>query len=233
MPYEIHLVEACKEMTSQLNRAEAFEEYEEDGLLHAAVIGCNALRDLIANPSFRQSIDELYTLRRENRAEVRKILEDLALFNEFLSIERRILLEGGFPEYLADQIIGWSQDIRLDVLERDRTPNEVIANVEVLRDQSCGLSDELKRRRQEEAEKARAKRLLSRIKKGMAGSALVALNAAAGITIGVTTALPTAGGGVLLGAGVFAVSGAIGSGIIGNATSEGTADSSRGASASA
>ena len=233
MPYEIHLVEACKEMTSQLNKAEAFSEYEREGLLHAAVIGCNTLKDLIANPSFRQSLDELYGLRRENTAEVRKILDNFELFGEFLAIERKILLMGGFPEYLAEQIIGWSEDVRRDVLERDRTPSQVIANVEVLKDQSCGLSDELKRRWQDEAEKARTKRLLSRIKKGVAGTALVGLNAAAAITIGVTTALPTAGGGVLVGGAVLAASGAIGSGIIGNATSQDAASNSGGASASA
>ncbi|HYH86619.1 MAG TPA: hypothetical protein VEX60_14295 [Pyrinomonadaceae bacterium] len=233
MGFETSLVDACKEMTSQLNKAEAFPEQEQDCLVHAAVIGCNTLTSLVVNRDFRQTLDDLYKLRRENTVQVREILSNLETFNEFLEVERKILISGGFPEYLASQIVSWSNDVRQDVLERARTPEEIVANVGSLTDQACKLSSDLKQHRQEEQERKRGKRVLRKIKKGIAGSALVGLNATAAIVIGVTTALPTAGGSVLLGGAVFAASGAIGSGIVGSALSEGTANSSSGASASA
>lgn len=233
MGFETFLVDASKEMTSQLNRADAFPEQEQDCLVQAAVIGCNTLEQVVGNRGFRQALADLNSLRKENTPQVRAILDNLETFREFLEIERKILIKGGFPEYLADQIVGWSDDVRRDVLERARTPEEVVANIESLRDQACGLSSELKEHRQEEADRKRGKRLLKRIWKGISGSALVALNAAAGITLGVTTAIPTAGAGLLAGAGVIAASGAVGGAIIGSTTSEGTAGSSPGASASA
>src|SRR5437588_2827643 len=101
MGFESFLTDASKRMTSSLDQADAYSDREQVCLMEAAVIGCNALKDLVNSTDFRKTLDEAETLRKENAPAFRKTLEDLEAFEDFLSVELKLLIKGGFPEFLA------------------------------------------------------------------------------------------------------------------------------------
>ena len=232
MGFESFLTDAGIRMNSSLDKADAFPDQELICLMEAAVIGCNALKDLVKNVDFRTTLEDVDRLRKENTPEFRKTLEDLEAFDDFLSVELKVLIRGGFPEFLANQIVGWCRDVRREVLRRARTPSEIISDAERLRDHACKMSQELQGRVQEEREKKKTADALKKTAKGIAGFALIGLNAAAGIAAGVTTAVPTAGTSMLLAGAGVATSAALGAGIANNATSQDAASNNRAASAS-
>lgn len=232
MGFETALIDAIGRINALLDKADAFPDHELACVNEASIIGCNALTDVVKNPDFRRTLDYIRKQQRDNTTGLRKNLEDLEAFEDFLRVEHKVLLKGGFNEYLAGQVIGWCSDVRQEVLESTRTPAEVIADAEKLRDQACALVGELKSKLREEEELAKSKGTLKKILKGAAGLALIGLNAAIGIAAGVTTAPVTAGASVLLAGAGVATSGALGAGIANNAASHDAATERRSASAS-
>lgn len=231
MGFETFLLDATQRMISLLDKGDAYEDEELECVMEAAVIGCNALTDLVKNPDFRNTLGDIRRFQRENTTELRKNLEDLEAFEDFLRVEHKVLLQGGFPEYLAEQIIQWCANVRQEVLKHTRTPDEIISDAEKLQDQACTLAGELKERLKEETEIKKSKGRLKKIVKGTAGFALIGLNAALGITAGVTTAPVTAGASILLAGAGVATSAALGAGIANNAASHDAASGGRAASA--
>src|SRR5258708_4650465 len=72
MGFESLLIERCKRMTILLEEADKSIEPNQKFLMEAAVIGCNALKDLaVENISneFRQAVRQLEEARRQSRAE--------------------------------------------------------------------------------------------------------------------------------------------------------------------
>ncbi len=209
MGFEIILIDRYKQMAFLLDEAEKDPQESHKYLKDAAVIGCNALKDLsIDNPAgdFRQAVNSLAEARRNNSAEFAAITKDLGHFSSFLTVELRVLIVGGFPEYLANQIVQWCFDSYEELRRGGLEPAALFEKVKLFRNHACQLADELKTNIEQEDEAQNTKRQLGAILKMVAGAALVGLNASAALITGAATAALTVAG--------AAVSGAIGAAII-------------------
>jgi len=106
-------------LAERLNRMRrSLDEGAEEGLQAAAEIGCEAMSYLIEETSFASELQA-----RQGRSplliwspEADKYLDDLELFEDFLTVERQLLLRSGLDPVLADQITsllkGQSQQLR-------------------------------------------------------------------------------------------------------------------------
>ena len=212
MGFESILIERCIKMTARLDEADGSTTDRQSKVLEAAVIGCNALRDLSAEKmsnDFKRAVNILYDARRENRAEFRAITTRLDHFSAFLNTELKVLVSGGFPEYLANQLIGWCFESYEEVRRGETDPATLFQRIQLFADHACQLSDELISQSEEEQQDQNAKRQLLVILKVMAGAGLIGLNAGAALLVGTANAALTAAG--------AAVSGAVGSAIISSA----------------
>ena len=214
MGFESLLTERCKRMAILLEEVDKNIEPNQKFLMEAAVIGCNALKDLAVeniSSEFRQAVRQLEEAREQSRAEFVAITQNFGSFSTFLTVELRVLIAGGFPEYLANQIVQWCFDSYEDLRKGDTDPAILFERVRLLSNQACEFAEELKAGVKQEAESDRAKRILKSIFKAMAGAALIGLNAIAAFPTGVATASLTVAG--------AAISGVIGTVVIKSAWS--------------
>lgn len=202
MGFEILLIERYKSMAVLLDKADKSIEPNQGSLMEAAVIGCSALKDLAAeniSNEFRQAVRQLEGARRESRAEFVAITQTFGHFSTFLTVERRVLIAGGFPEYLANQIIQWCFDSYEELRKGEMDSDALFERVRLLRNQACELAEELKTGVKQEAENESSKRILKSILKAMAGAALIGLNAIAAFPTGAATASLTVAGAAISG----------------------------------
>jgi hypothetical protein len=216
MGFEVTLIERYKRMAFLMDEVDKTPEMSREHLMEAALIGCNALKDLsVDNPvsDFRQAINLLIEARRQNSTEFFNITQTFGHFSSFLTVELRVIIAGGFPEYLANQIVQWCYDSYEELRRGGSDPAILLEKVKLFSKHACELADELKSNVEQDEEGQNTKKQIRVILKVMAGAALVGLNAAAAAAITTATVASTAA----LTAGGAAVSGAIGLSIINGA----------------
>jgi hypothetical protein len=173
-------------------------------LLKAAAIGCRTLGKLCEDPELPRTFEQAADVRiiarfmekaseREQRAsrqrvqEFRNIIENPDRFNEFLALERELLIKGGVPLDVVDLLIEASYRAVDEIKVRARPPEEMMSNA---------------------ADLERWGRLKGKIKltvAGLGGIGLAGLNVSAlAVSMGITTVGSTVstaiGGGIISGA---------------------------------
>lgn len=157
-------------------------------LAQAAAIGCNTLRRVADDREFIYAVQLLIGRRDEFRQDYETIVGDVEHFTRFfLTLERRILVEHGIEPEVADQITERARSLREAILNWNQDAHMVSHNVRVLGKRVCELAEKL------EAQ-ARAQSLFERIKFGVAGVAVIGINAI--VVEGFSQAGSAASGGV-------------------------------------
>jgi hypothetical protein len=222
MPFETYLVESIKQMNALVIQADLSAEQHSKCLTEAAAIGCRTLDKLCKDPELPQKLEQAADVRiiarfmqraseREQRrqrelvAEFRNIVEDPKNFEVFLELEREVMIRGGIPHEVVDLLIEASYRAVGEIKARAKPPEELSANIHVLRDRACLLFQDLKT---DAVYKQKWGNIKSKIKiatVGIGGAALIGLNLTA---LAASLGMTTVGSGVSASIGGGSVSGA-------------------------
>jgi len=222
MSFETYLIDSIKQMNTLLIQADLSAEQPSKCLLDAAAIGCRALGKLCNDPELPRKLEQAADVRiiarfmekaserkqrsqRELVAEFRRIVESPEHFKEFLELEREILTKGGIPYEVVDLLIEASYKALKEVKARAKPPEELTANVHLLRDRACLLFHDLEA---DAGDKQRWGNIKGKIKiamVGVGGAAMIGLNLSAlAASLGMTTVgsgiSSSIGGGIVSGA---------------------------------
>jgi len=221
MSFQTYLIESVQQMDALLLQSDLDKEPDQT-LLKAAAIGCRTLGKLCEDPELPRTFEQAADVRiiarfmekaseREQRAsrqrvqEFRNIIENPDRFNEFLALERELLIKGGVPLDVVDLLIEASYRAVDEIKVRARPPEEMMSTVVLLRDRACLLFNDMK---SNAADLERWGRLKGKIKltvAGLGGIGLAGLNVSAlAVSMGITTVGSTVstaiGGGIISGA---------------------------------
>jgi hypothetical protein len=194
MAFETYLIPIINRMNDLLAKSESDFGRASDYLLEAAVMGCRTLRQLSGDPQVSSIIEEFadvriikgflekaseeYRRREAQKAEeFRRIIEDPEQFDNFLNLEREVLIKAGVSADVADRLIDSSRESVKEVQERAKPPAEIIETIRLLRDRACLLSDDLIRRAKEEQRWEGIREGIKKIMLGLGGLGLIGLNA--------------------------------------------------------
>jgi hypothetical protein len=205
MPLETYLINAANEMNLLLSKAPAHPEREQDHLREAAFIACNTLKQLSSDREFYRAVEQLAERQSENASDLDAITGDSAHFESFLRVEREIMIRAGITPELADHLLNKARELIQAVRSHSAEPQEVFAAFNAIRDRVCDLALSLQQQRQDRKTREWSKMFVLRVTFAVGGAALIGLNVSQlAVSLGLTA----------VGA---AVSGAIGSTLIGNA----------------
>ena len=168
-----------------------------------------ALRFLLADPSFRSSVDYLHALTQEHRAEIDRVLTDRDRFTDLLEREKNLMGEAGADQEFIDSIADVAMALQEQKLLSPIEPNQIYRSLKELRDQVASIQYQLQEQRELQTPRHRGwRRKIQHTLIGIGGAAMVGLNASAlAMTIGLAGPLA-------------AVSGAVGGGLIGHSVTK-------------
>jgi hypothetical protein len=184
-------------------------EPEPQDMVKAAQMGCRATEQLEQDNNFFESVNLLSDRRREYDDAFRQIISDLNHLRNFLQVERQVMLKGGMSPQLVDTLMIKIEETFAMITQSRIDAERLRGGLQSIRYQACRLSDTMERAArmaapQERQETARrTKRHLFFVLYTLGGAGIVLLNTS---PIAVQLGLSEAGS---------AVSGAIGSGLIG------------------
>jgi len=222
MAFETYLVESIKQMNALVIQSDVSAEQHSKCLMEAAAVGCRTLGKLCKDPELQQKLEQAVDVRiiarfmeraseREKRrqrelvAEFRNIVENPDNFEAFLELEREVLIKGGIPYEAVDLLIEASYRVLDEVKARAKPPEELSANVHLLRDRACLLFHDLETNA---IDKERWGNIKSKIKiamVGIGGGAMIGLNLSA---LAASLGMTTVGSGISTSIGAGIVSGA-------------------------
>jgi hypothetical protein len=190
--YDRYLVGPVNRMQILLDR-EVGSPRRTDSITEAAAIGCNNLERILEDAQFTTDLstyDDAYpgTLN---------LLEDAEAFDQFLRLEREVLLKAGLSRSLVDTLL-WRAGTAM-LQPTDKTL--VLKHLGDLRDAACGVATDLQQQMQrqlllptgqnqatENAARGRRKRNLRVCLIGLGGVIMVGANAGAiPFTMGIST----------------------------------------------
>jgi len=201
MGFESYLIENVNHIHSLTVQAKVHPDQQAEKLLEASVIGCETLKRLIEDRSFSRTVEELSDartyrvgvgrdFRQHDTDEFRKLVEREEGFEEFLRVEYALLVKAGLFADIAAELIDENRRALKTVRDRARPAAEVLDAARKLRDQTCRMSDELIREAKENRTWDRWKERIKKVIKGIGGTAIIGVNAAAFISTAPTPAAP-------------------------------------------
>ncbi len=149
--FEINLIHDGNRMQDLLRKS---DEYTADDparfacLLRAANIACNTLRQLQDSRDFEATLARIESDRLTYSNVLQQFFstDDQDEFDYFLSMERRILVDGGMNEEWADKVIFGFRDVLLSRPDALADATRARGEITRLREQACqGVSVLLKR----------------------------------------------------------------------------------------
>ena len=159
-------------------------------LQEAASIGCKVLADLLRDSEFEDDVRKLNRLRQENEREYREALDNL---EEFLDLERQILVDRGVRQELVSELLR-------EARYRVRSIGEPQMDYQALRDALMQIRISVCNVAYDMRDEERSRKIGKAAMNAVGGSAIITLN----VTSDILTLTPA----------TSAVSGAIGSSLI-------------------
>lgn len=191
----------------QIDRAVGNPE-SDNLLIQCAAAGCS----ILSNDAYIRALvydARMFEYRRRRyHAEISSIMGDRAHFENFLRLEKLLLVQAGMDQGLADVIIGRCRDTR-EAGRHGRFDAKVFGNsLEELRLVVCGTLADMRKSTLDQRRQEQLFRRLAAVRAGIFGCVVVGLDASSLIA---TVGLSAAGG---------AVSMAVGGAIIGQAIND-------------
>lgn len=222
MAFETYLVESIKQMDALLLQSDLTSEQHSKPLLKAAAIGCRTLGKLCEDPELGQKLEQAVDVRiierfmesvsdieqrrrREHLAEFRAIIENPEQFKAFLALEREVLIKGGVPYNVVDLLTEASYRAIDEIKARAKPPEEVSANIFLLKDRACLLFRDMEANVMDQKRWGDIKGKIKIAMVGIGGVAMIGLNLSAlAASLGMTTVgsgiSTSIGGGIVSGA---------------------------------
>lgn len=206
MRFEDYLIKSINQMEDLLMKAEAFPGQAPDCLLAAAVLGCRTLKELTGDVNLNSVTEEFadvriikgfldrasseYKRRQAKIDEFRSVIEESDRFDDFLDLEREILIKGGLHRDTVEALIEASRESITEVRERAKPPSEVLEAARLLRDRACVLASDLIEEARQQDRWEDIKERIRKVILGLGGAALIGLNASSlAASVGITAAL--------------------------------------------
>lgn len=155
----------------------------------AASIGCTTLRNLADDHEFRGYVRELSRRQLADSEGFNSITGrgytttnawDHYLTN-FLGIEKRVMLDGGFDSQLVEELLQQSEQLIQPVRSWDGDADSLFVKISQVRDDACNLAaslnQNLNQKKEDEVPSDTTKRHVQRIMYAVVGGAIVVLNA--------------------------------------------------------
>ena len=198
-----HIVDASNRIHELLLET---TEPDRTTLEKAFSIACNSLRRVTDDvDSLQRDLDHLARLQQQSPSDYRAICSDVNHFvNGFCVIEKRVLVAAGIKEWVADALLDQAKAVRRAIVNIAFDPQRVRRDIVAFRDGCCDVAKRLHDLPLEEQERRTFVKRIKRTAAGIGGLAFVGINAA---SIAASLGLSAPG----------AVSGAMGSGLVGAA----------------
>jgi hypothetical protein len=179
-----------------------------DRLIQSATTGCSILSNAVYVQALMDDARIFADRQRHHRRDMRAIMGDRAHFENFLGLEKRLLIEAGFTREETEVIVRRCRDARDVARHAQFDAREFGAALTGLRVAACRALTEMRKTSLDRQRQQEQSRRLAAVRAGIFGCVVVGLDASSLIA---KVGLSPAGG---------AVSIALGSAIVGNAVSD-------------
>jgi len=178
----------------------------QEDLQRVFAIGCNTLKRAAVDAQVELDLRVLAERQDQFLADFKVISGDVNHFvRGFCNIEREAMSKAGINKAAVNALLREAVSLRNSIYNSTINPEEVVENIRKLRDETCAIAKKLHDAPLEAEEKRKANKRLKRLAAGIGGIAIVAINAST-LALSMGMSLPGT-----------AVSGGVGSGLIGAA----------------
>jgi hypothetical protein len=180
MAFEQYLVIATNQLHELEVQAKFHPDEEGSKILEASIIGCQTLARLLEDRSFGRTLEQMSAARNAlhgtHAEEFHRLIEAEDSFENFLKIEKEVMVKGGLFPDVANSLVQESRHALERVRQGAVPVNEVILATIKLRDEACHISDELYLKEEKGRVWEKWRKRIRRVGQGMAGGALIGLN---------------------------------------------------------
>lgn len=165
-------------------------------LAMAASIGCATLQHIEHDEELFTDLEKLRSLHWHHLEQFEAtLLEAYKFSEEFLPKERKALLKAGLRSELIEKLLSESFSLRDKAAKEFPNANALRAQVLKLRQFACPLAVALKEEVLSQLKKNKQKQILSRVMWGIAGTAMIGVNAGGlALSVGLTAPAAAASG---------------------------------------
>lgn len=140
--YHKYLVDAINRVDECLDRAAVYTGHS-PFLLEAAAIACRRLQWLQIDPDFQKDVEQIYLTPPYQGVHLAALQQFSDDFEEFLRLEREILLRGGVAPATVERLIAQCHVVIGAMPAYAGDSNQVMVAINQLQAHTCGLAHEL------------------------------------------------------------------------------------------
>lgn len=197
--YDRYLVDSINRIHESLDKAVVYAG-QVSYVMEAAGAACGALQRLYDDPEFRTNVQQIYlSASKPANLELEEFTDD---FEEFLRLEREILVKGGVAATARELLISQcrSESVLSSMRQLTGSADQVMNDIGSLRDKACNMADQLSQQYQKDEDRKRWRKRMRIIGLGIGGAVLIGTNfGGLAVTVGISTAASTVSGGAGVG----------------------------------
>jgi hypothetical protein len=153
-------------------------------LWKVCVLGCRTLKMLGDDREFFEDLLAAAADDPQREAKIDRVTGNLQHFNDFLQIEKRLLVENGVHPSAANALIEESRRLREQIRGNRLDPRDLRIGINKLQNEVCEAEEQLQRAIDAERRKETIRALLKRVAQATGGAVIAGVNYAASSIIG-------------------------------------------------